>query len=279
MTPAVAAEVDRYLRTGDTDIYRSAWAGGHYDRCVAARRDLRDALVAEVLARTAKTPPRSTPSGDDLVALTRRKVEPMVRGLFPRAEQDIVLALLERSVVFLTPATLGDVLRDDGFDRTAWNLANLYLASVGAPLLGPDALDIVGMSQETTCFLTAAYFDQEDHPFADFLVHEAAHVFHNSKRQPIGLPFTRRREWLLRIDFRKRETFAYACEAFARIVERAPRPADRPALAAGFDGFHTETLGVDDDEVADIVREAAGRRNGWKVILSRCAPPTRSRTA
>jgi hypothetical protein len=35
----------------------------------------------------------------------------------------------------------------------------------------------------------------------------------------IGLPETRTREWLLPIDFRKRETFGYACEAYARIVE------------------------------------------------------------
>jgi hypothetical protein len=34
---------------------------------------------------------------------------------------------------------------------------------------------------------------------------------------------------------------------------------------------------VDSKEVADIVREAAESRNGWKVILSRCAPPSTRR--
>ena len=165
----------------------------------------------------------------------------MVRGLFPRAEQDIVLALVERSVVFLAP-------------------------------------DSLGLSMETTCYLAPAYFEEAD-PFADFLVHEVAHICHNCERQRVGLPCTRRREWLLDIAFPNRETFADSCEAFARVVQRAPRPGDRPAVAAAFDGFGTFDGAVDADEVADIVREAARRRNGWKVILSRCAPVRGRRTA
>ncbi len=35
----------------------------------------------------------------------------------------------------------------------------------------------------------------------------------------MGPPETHQREWLLDIDFRKRETFAYACEAYSRILE------------------------------------------------------------
>jgi hypothetical protein len=34
---------------------------------------------------------------------------------------------------------------------------------------------------------------------------------------------------------------------------------------------------IDPAEVIDIVREASTRRNGWKVILARCAPPPRTR--
>ena len=44
------------------------------------------------------------------------------------------------------------------------------------------------------------------------------------ERRTVGLPETRQREWLLDIDFRKRETFAYACEAYSRILEPAPIP-------------------------------------------------------
>ena len=135
----------------------------------------------------------------------------------------------------------------------------------------------MGLSEETTCFVSPAYFE-EDHPFADFVVHEVAHIFHNCKRRTAGLVETRRREWLLDIAFRKRETFAYACEAYARVLWRATSARDRSAIAAQLDGdFATGDERVDPGEVADIVREAAGRRNGWKAILARCAPPPRTR--
>ena len=73
------------------------------------------------------------------------------------------------------------------------------------------------LSEETTCYVSPAYFGEED-PFADVVVHEVAHIFHNCKRHKAGLRQTRRREWLLDIEFRKRETFAYACEAYACVL-------------------------------------------------------------
>ncbi|MBO0797185.1 MAG: hypothetical protein J2P31_00020 [Blastocatellia bacterium] len=93
----VAQEVERYLRTGDSDPYRSAWSGGFVEREKCAHEDLRKALVREVRRLAAGLRHDLLPESDT-VALTRAKVEPMVRGLFPRAEQDLVLALLERSV-------------------------------------------------------------------------------------------------------------------------------------------------------------------------------------
>ncbi len=65
----------------------------------------------------------------------------------------------------------------------------------------------MGRSEETTCFVSLKYFKMKD-PFADFVVHEAAHIFHNCKRHTVRLPETRKREWLLDIQYRKRETFA-----------------------------------------------------------------------
>ena len=83
----------------------------------------------------------------------------MVRGLFPRREQEQVLALVEGSVVFLDPENIGDVLTGQSFDKTAWRLANLFLGSFEAELLGPDDCGILGMSQETTCYVSQVYFD------------------------------------------------------------------------------------------------------------------------
>ncbi|MHB8590132.1 MAG: hypothetical protein ACYDA0_15010 [Candidatus Dormibacteraceae bacterium] len=207
----------------------------------------------------------------DPSALARRKVEPMVRGLFPRAEQAAVLGMLESSVVFVTSNNIDRLLQDQVWDRSAWNLANLFLSSVGADLLGQDAPRLVGFSEETTCYVSAEYFENV-HPFADFLVHEAAHIFHNCKRATIGLAQTRRHEWLIEIAFRRRETFAYSCEAYSRILERSPRAAERQQLAAEFG--RTASIpdsGASSAEVANIVREAASARNGWIVIRRRCA--------
>jgi len=197
----------------------------------------------------------------------------MVRGLFPRREQAAVLGVLERAVVFLTPDAIAAVLREARWPGTAWRLANLYLVSVGRDPLAPDAPAIVGLSEETTCYVSAEYFRASGR-FEDFVVHEAAHVFHNCRRATVGLPETRARRWLLAIAFPKRETFAYACEACSRLL----------ALAGGRTGRGTllEELaaepplpdqGVDPAEYLDILRDAVEARNGWQRILARCAPP------
>jgi hypothetical protein len=248
------------------------------DRATRAHDDLRDALVREVrrLARGHSQKPLPL---TDPVALARGKVEPMVRGLFPRTEQEVVLATLEKSVVFLTSVNIESILREEWFDHSAWTIANLFLVSVDAELLGEDAPRLVGLSEETRCYVSPEYFAEND-PFADFIVHEAAHVFHNCKRATVGLRETRTREWLLDIEFRKRETFAYSCEAYACVLARAKNPASRRALAAEYAGsVRISEERVDATEVAGIVAQAAAARNGWKVILARCAPTRRPRSA
>lgn len=275
--PTIADEVERYLRTGDTDARLAAWPGDFMERARRSHEDLRGALVREVARRTEGRSHHPLPDGDT-VALTRRKVEPMVRGLFPRAEQDTVLATLETSVVFLTGANIDAVLREKSFDHSAWTLANLYLVSMGADLLGEDEVRLVGLSEETTCYVSPAYFEEGD-PFADFIVHEAAHIFHNCKRATLGLRETRTKEWLLDIEYRKRETFAYACEAYARVLDIAKSSTERRALADEY----ARTPGISDEsvtpaEVASLVQAATESRNGWKVILAACAPASRPRT-
>ena len=272
-------EIKHYLETGEHDMLFPAWSGVNtVDRLNRGHRELLAALVDEVKRRAGRPVVPRCLRGLDLVGFGRKKAEPMVRGLFPKAEQDTVLSLLERSVVFLTSETIGPTLLGCEWLSSAWKLANLYLGSVGAELLGQDAPELVGYSEDTTCFVSLDYFRHED-PFADFVVHEIAHIFHNCKRRTAGLPETRTREWLLDIDFRKRETFAYACEAYFRVVERGRTVSDRRVLAQEFDGFRVDDDRVDSSEVASVVREACGHRNGWKVILAHCAPPRRPRSA
>lgn len=55
---------------------------------------------------------------------------------------------------------------------------------------------------------------------------------------------------------------------------RSKKPAERVALAAELsDSYGTGDERVERGEIAEILRSAAERRNGWKVILERCSPP------
>jgi hypothetical protein len=272
-SPANVEEaVELFVRTGEADELSGIWAGR---TVVESAQDASDRLltelVAEVERRAAGVTPIPQPTGLDLVAFTRRRVEPMVRGLFPHAEHDAVLSVLERSVVLLTTANIREVLLKARWLHSAWDLANLYLGSLGAPLLAPDAASIVGLSGETTCYITLDYFRRQGQ-FEDFVVHEAAHIFHNCKRRTMGLPETRTREWPLALRFVKRELFAFCCEAFRRILEQSGGRSERLALVdvlAG--GPMPNDDSVDPEEYVDVLREAAGARNGWKRILHRCS--------
>ena len=269
------AEIERYLSTGDSDPRMTNWPGNNVlERLTRGEERLKAALLAEIRRRAARVPipsPESMPG--DLVAFARAKLEPMVRGLFPRVEQERVLGLLEESVTFLTPETIEPLIRGPGFLGTAWAVANIYLVGIGAKPLGDEMQGVVGMSEETTCYVSLAYF-ADDYPFSDFVVHEAAHIFHNAKRRTAGLPETRRRQWLLPIEFEKRETFAYACEAYSRICELGKSPVDRRRLLLEHEQGPMPPDGrVNAEEYLDILRDAVAARNGWKRILQRCSPP------
>ena len=101
---------------------------------------------------------------------------PMIAGLFPVAERRVVLGVAQRSIVFLTRDTAHRILREVGYLESAWTIANIYLESLGAPTLGDGRSSVVGLSQETTCYVSLQYFAEKD-PFADYVVHEVAHIF------------------------------------------------------------------------------------------------------
>jgi hypothetical protein len=271
---SITEAVERYLREGASDADHRAWPGNFLDRARRGRDELLGALAAEVRRKAVGRQHAAVPKDLDLVSWTRRKLTPMVQGFFPRAEQEPVLSLLERSVVFLTADNIERILLGQRWLHTAWDLANLCLSSVAAEMLGPEAESLVGLSEEVTCFVSALDFRERDR-MEDFVIHEAAHIFHNRKRATVGLPETRTREWLLPIAFGRRETFAYSCEGYGWIVEHAADRASRMTMA---DDFTKHALRLNEEtieptEVAGIVREACEARNGWKVILGRCAPP------
>lgn len=279
MSTSPESEIERYLLTGEHDERYSGWPGDDFlARAKRGDASLREALLSVVDQRTADAVKPVELAGLDVAGCARRKVAPMVHGLFPAAERAAVLDVLARSVVFLTRDTVFEVIERAPRLSTAWNLANLYLASCGAERLCPDAPPIVGLSEDTTCYVSTEYFRSAGR-FEDFVVHEAAHIFHNCKRWTIGLREVRGREWLLPIEFRKRETFAYACEAYSRILEHTTTLQGRRQLL--------EELGrgpippddrVDSVEYLAILRQAVEARNGWKRLLESCVDrPVRRR--
>ncbi|WP_244173686.1 hypothetical protein [Caballeronia temeraria] len=201
----------------------------------------------------------------------RDKLKPMVYGLFSATEREVILRTLVAGIVFLTPSNIVQVLTRETWLSTACELANIYLDSLGATPLREQSARVVGMSQDTTCYVSLAYFRDTD-PFADYVVHEAAHVLHNCRRAAIGLVERRSCPNPLDIAFAKRETFAYACETYSQILSSAPGTAARQAALCRHEehGLPPDER-VDHDEYMAILRDAIRARNGWRRIRERCA--------
>jgi hypothetical protein len=272
----IDGEVERYLLTGEYDAFFGGWPGSDFvDAATQATQRLRRALLSETMRRSAGV--QFSPCvPNDLYSWSSNRLRPMVYGLFDANERAAVLHLLANSIVFLTPTNTLKALQTERWLSTAWDVANIYLESLELPTLSLQACNIVGLSQETTCYVSMAYFRETD-PFADFVVHEAAHVFHNCRRSAAGLGHRPRSDYLLDIDFRMRETFAWACEAWSRISSIARSRSDREALLKQHaeHGLPSDDR-VDHSEYLDILAEAVGARNGWQKILSRCAVKRRT---
>jgi hypothetical protein len=278
----VTSAVQTYLETGHRDLNNRGWPGSNFlEQEINAERILRDALIDAVQQRLSGLPRLPSPAIENLVSLTRTKVLPMVDGLFAVNERPTIMMALEKSVIFLTPETIESVLRTSTWLSTSWDLANMYLLERGAKPLSPLAPQIVGLSEETTCYLGLDYLrNWRDDGFDDYLVHEAAHIFHNCKRATLGLTGARNREFLLGIDYSKRETFAYACEAYSRFLVLSDSPKGRlAALSKHAAGLLPGAEVIDQQEYLDILSQAVNAKNGWKRILQACAPAKKIRVA
>ena len=81
-----------------------------------------------------------------------------------------------------------------------------------------------------------------------------------------------KREFLLNIKFAMRETFAFGCEVYGRILELGGSVKERRSL---LEKFARESSiaeeGEERTELLAILSAAVEARNGWKKILERCA--------
>jgi hypothetical protein len=99
----------------------------------------------------------------------------------------------------------------------------------------------------------------------DVIVHEAAHLLHYLKPELFGLPVPKGKERFVDVDFHYRELFAYACEAYSRVMhcdKRASRIEFAEKMRDEAYSFPSDQLGP----VSDLVVVAARARNGWRTI-------------
>ena len=102
-------------------------------------------------------------------------------------------------------------------------------------------------------------------PYSDVVVHEAAHLLHYLKPRHYGLHVRRGQERFVDVDFCHYELFAFACEAYSRVVlrgDRKSRISFAEKMREGAISFPRSTI----EEVAALVMNAAHARNGWRVI-------------
>lgn len=193
-----------FLRTGHTDPLPQGWPGENWlVQAQNAERAFREALIELVDKRSAGYSAPSIPALD-LRRLVRGKVEPMVQGLFPATEADLVVKMLEESVVIVSSQNIHELIKTRRA-TTGWTITNLYLDSIGAEPLDDTAP--LGFNEDGVSYISSQYFDDEDW-YSDYIVHEAAHTFHHCHRVKLGLPETRTRRHLLNIQFNQRETLA-----------------------------------------------------------------------
>ncbi len=280
----IEREVAHYVATGEHDA--NAWrrypGRTAIEQMTAQANALRDALLARIRDLKAGCDPIPVPRDRTSRAYLELKLAPMVTGIFEPEDQAVVLGTLVDSITFLTRDEVDRVLKESGWPRTNWDVARIWLDSIGGVPLAPVADGLLGLSENQRCYVSLRYFeDLEADLFADYVVHEAAHLLHNNKRRYVGLAERGRSEWLLDIEFRKRELFAYACEFWSRISTSAQAKKDRLALidelAPRLSNFESE---FDPEEMQDVLARAARARNGWRSIARACKatspkrPPT-----
>jgi hypothetical protein len=257
----VSDAIERFLGSGEHDPGFAGWPGSMVERRRQGTAALRNVLCRVVGHRAAHAPLAARRIPVDAGAQVRARVEPMLRGLFPAGDAERLVAALPPRVVVLTPGCFGAHI-DDVPLHTAWDLANLLLDDLGAPPLADDIPELDGLCAAGRAWVLPRAFTATV-PFTDVVVHEVAHLLHTLQPADVGLAGAPGP--LLAVPPRRRETFAYACEAWATLAGAAPE--DRHARVDAF----RATRAVDDARVDRARLDAllvagAGTGNGWGEI-------------
>ena len=278
--PTIAGEIERYLRTGDADIDARAWPGDFFERAEApGRRPSRRARPRgasareRALARAGARERRRRPHARQSRADGARPLPARRAGRRARDPREVGRLRHERQHRAASSST-------HGWDRSAWDLANLYLLSVGAELLGEEAARIVGHERGDDLLRLAGLLRRGRSVRRLHRPRGRAHLPQLQAAQTIGLRETRHEGVAARHrvpEARDVRVLVRGVRAHARACEDARRSGARSRSSTARSARISDER-VDPAEVASIVAEAATARNGWKVILARCAPIARPRS-
>ena len=260
--------IEHFLRTAD-ETWDGAGSGqfttAQFQNNEPYRRAVKNAMrtlfhtLANLLPAEVQLAPHIDPEA------IRPRVGPMVKGLVQEDWQEVALReLVSRTFVLnLRGAEAAmDVELPSCDMESPWRILWALYGDYG---LKPDDIEMVcdGLAGDFAHVRWLAYETQD--PYSDVVVHETAHLLHYLKPQNFGLNVRRHQERFVDIEFRHRELFAYACEAYARVVlhgERKARIAFAEKMQDGSFSFPRGQI----EEVAALVLEAARARSGWRVI-------------
>jgi hypothetical protein len=261
--------IERFLRTG-----KETWDGAGSGRFTVAAFNEHEAytrasktalrtlfgLLAELLPAEAPATPQVDPE------TIRPRIEPMVKGLVQDDWQEVALReLTARTFVlnFQGARAAMDAELATSFMGTAREILWALYGDYG---LKPEQIDMGcdGVCAGEFAHVRLSAYESKD-PYSDVIVHEAAHLLHYLKPRSYGLHTRRGQERFVDVEFRHRELFAFACEAYSRVVLRGGRKS-RIAFAEkmrdGAFSFPRSQM----EEVGALILGAARARNGCRVI-------------
>ena len=280
----LAPPIERFLRTGER-----TWDGAGSGRFTPAQFKQDEAytratktamrtlfrLLADLLPAEARSVPQVAPD------TIRQRVEPMVKGLVQVVWQEVALRELTARTFVLNFQGAEAAMEAElsiCFMGEAWRILWALFGDYG---LKPDDIKMGcdGMAGDFAHVRWSAY--QTKDPYSDVVVHETAHLLHYLKPRNFGLHIRRGQERFVDIEFHHRELFAYACEAYSRVVLHSPcksRISFAEKMQTGALSFPSNEI----HEVAALVLDAARARNGWRLIREATVihrMPARSRSS
>ena len=263
-----ATPIERFLRTGE-ETWEGAGSGrfslAQFKEDEAYTRATKTA-IRNLFERLANLLPAEVQSSPQVPPDTiRQRIQPMVTGLVQENWREVALReITARTFVLNLPGARAAIEAEFStcLMGSAWRVLWPLFEDYG---LKPDDIKVGcdGLAGDYAHVRWSAY--QTNDPYSDVVVHEAAHMLHYLKPSHYGFHVRRGQERFVDVKFHHRELFAYACEAYSRVVlhsDRKSRIAFAEKLLDSAFSFPRDQI----KEVAALVLSAAGARNGWRLI-------------